>query len=140
MRPQRVAGLVLQTIRGPDDRFFAKDFWNSVSQRIKDGAINGRPLHRNFLEPEFGTIRDKTRLKSTTFEVNGPGTQRLELFAVLCRDTNDISRIDTDHTSFGTVRGSREVVENRVDLVTFTDPNVCEVSEQDSPCSRFHRS
>lgn len=140
VNPQRVASLVLQAICGPDDGFFAKDLWNSVGQRIKDGAIDGRLLHPDFLEPEVGTIRDKTRLKSTTFKVNSSGSQRLELFAILCRDTNDISRVHTNHTSLGTVCGSREVVENRVDLVTFTDPNIREISKQDSPWSRLLRS
>ena len=120
---QRVASLVLQTIRSPDDSFFAEDLGDSVGQWVEDGAISSRSLHPDFLKSEFGTVSDKTGLNSTTFKINDPIDQRPELFTLLCRNANDISSLDTNHTSFGTV------VQNGVDLVTLADPNVCEIGE-----------
>jgi len=129
MNLQRVAGLVLQTICGLDDGFFAEDLGNDVGQWVKDGAINSRLLHCDLFKSECGTISDKARLNSTTFKINDPVDQWFELFTLLCRDADNISSLDTNHASFGAVCGRREVVENGVNLVTLADPNVREIGE-----------
>ena len=139
MNPQRVAGLVPQTISCPDESCFAKDLRDSMGQRVEDGAIDSRPLHRNLLKSEAGTISYQARLNSTTFKVHNSIDQRLELLTLLRRNTHDTSRLDTNHTTFGTLGGRREAVENGVDLVTLADPNVCEVGEQDGLWGRFLR-
>lgn len=139
MNPQRVAGLVLQPIRGPDDGFFAKDLGDGVGQGVEDEAVASRLLHRNLLEPEIGTISDKTRLNSSAFEIHNLIDQKLEMFTLLCRNTYDTSCLDTDHTTFCAIGCGREVVENGVDLVTLAHPKVREIGEQDGPRSRLLR-
>ena len=129
MNPQRVAGLVLQTIRRPDDGFFAKDLGDSMGQGVEDGTIASRLLHRDLLKPEIGTISDKAWLNSTAFEIYDPIDRKLEMFTLLCRNTDDTSCLDTDHTAFCAIGCGSEVVENRVDLVTLAHPKVREIGE-----------
>ena len=127
----------MQTIRRPDEGVFAKNLGDGKGQRIENGAIDGRLLHCNLLKPETGTVTDKARLNGASFKIHGPIGQRLELFTLLRRNADDISCLDTNHTTFGTVGGRREIIENGVDLVSLADPNAREIGEQNGLWGRF---
>ena len=131
MNSQGVTGLVLQTIHRSDQGIFSKDLGDDMAQWVEDVTINSRLLPRNLLKSEIGTISDETRLNSTPFNIHDPIDQWLELFTLLRSHTDDVSCLDTNHPTFGPVGDGHEVIENGVDLVPLTNPNVGEIGEQD---------